>query len=146
MAIHAVRLAPVILFAHLGGYATAADPPAPAYRFVPNTDRWVQVARGETILLGKLDAAGNLEETGRRRVGEPVMSGPARWYYPINFVGRPKKAYEYRSGVLVPGELHPDGNFVPTVGGAIMRFDDYRYSPGATPIWNLPGTFVPNQR
>ncbi|HEY8505421.1 MAG TPA: hypothetical protein VIL46_12630 [Gemmataceae bacterium] len=44
--------------------------------------------------------------------------------------------------MLVPGELQPDGRFVPEAGGTIIPFADYEYRPTAPPIWNLPGRFV----
>jgi hypothetical protein len=34
------------------------------------------------------------------------------------------------------------GKFVPEPGEKVIRFSDYKYSPGATRIWNLPGNFV----
>ncbi|OWK41792.1 hypothetical protein FRUB_03870 [Fimbriiglobus ruber] len=44
--------------------------------------------------------------------------------------------------MLIPGEIRPLGQFVPEVGGKIIRFADYRYNPEAKPIWNLPGKFI----
>jgi hypothetical protein len=51
--------------------------------------------------------------------------------------------YEYRSGTLIPGQLVPNGYFVPAVGEKIIRFADYIPGPKANRIYNLPGEFVP---
>jgi hypothetical protein len=58
---------------------------------------------------------------------------------------RAKPVYEFRSGVLAPGEIREGGNFAPEVGGKIVAFADYTYTPDATPIWNLPGGFRPEK-
>jgi hypothetical protein len=54
--------------------------------------------------------------------------------------------YEYRSGVLIPGQLMEGGYFVPTAGGATIPFADYVPGPMARRIYNLPGEFVPLKR
>jgi hypothetical protein len=54
--------------------------------------------------------------------------------------------YEFRSGRLIPGDIDDDGNFIPTVGGKIIDFKDYRYGPKAPKIYNLPGKFVKKER
>jgi uncharacterized protein (TIGR03067 family) len=38
--------------------------------------------------------------------------------------------------------LTTEGNFVPETDSSIVKFEDYKYSPDAIPIWNLPGTFM----
>ena len=47
--------------------------------------------------------------------------------------------------MLIPGEIQDDGRFVPEVGGTIIKFTDYTYTPTGPRIWNLPGYFVPNE-
>lgn len=58
---------------------------------------------------------------------------------------RPNKnphVYEYRSGVLVPGKLQEYSAFIPEVGGKIIDFKDYKYTPDGPQIYNLPGFFM----
>lgn len=115
------------------------------YAFVPDPGRQCYVMRGEIRTLCKLDENGNLEEIKRFRPDEGMP--PSSWgYHPpfINYVGQgqaPRAAYEFRSGRLIKGELRPGGNFVPDVGSTVIKFEDYRYSEDAIPIWNLPGYF-----
>jgi hypothetical protein len=142
----------VILFASGGlmmfdGLA-AADPPKEKYVFFENTDRWVGIVIGDSQLIGKLDKNGELIHEYKLRAGQPSSGLPP--YGIINATGsmtKPKKVYEYRSEMLIPGELRSDGRFavgrfVPEAGGKIIAFKDYEYTPTATPIWNLPGVFV----
>lgn len=53
-----------------------------------------------------------------------------------------EKVYEYRSGILVPMVFDEYRGLIPEVGGKIIDFKDYRYSPEARRIYNLPGRFV----
>ncbi|MBX9625691.1 MAG: hypothetical protein K2X82_17955 [Gemmataceae bacterium] len=127
------------------GGAAMSDPPAPPpaqYRFVENTDRWVGVHRGGWRLIGKLDKDGEFTQEQRFRRGAGASSVPA---HELLNGSRPAaaKAYEFRHGALVPGELRKDGAFVPEVGGTVIKFADYKYTPEAPRIWNLPGYFVP---
>lgn len=123
---------------HLAAY----EPPKERYRFVEDTERWVAVFRGELQLLGKLDKNGDFVHEYKFKKGAgwnlgfpppPIINDPGL---------KPKKVYEFRSRMLIPGELQPDGAFVPEAGGRIIHFKDYEYSPTATPIWNLPGVFL----
>jgi hypothetical protein len=116
--------------------------PAPEVKFVfvQDTDRRVAIDRGDVELIGKLDEAGNFTEKFKH-VKHTFYSGPL--YYRINSTdGKPRKVYEFRSGRLIKGELDTSGNFVPEVGSTVISFKDYKYSPDAIPIWNLPGKFV----
>jgi hypothetical protein len=126
----------------MSGRTAPSDPPKGRYVFFENTDRWVAVIRGEYELIGKLDKNGEfiheikLEAGAATSAGIPpaaLLNGPRP---------APTKAYEFRSGVLIPGEMQKDGRFVPEVGGKIIPFKDYTYTPTAPPIWNLPGVFV----
>ena len=36
----------------------------------------------------------------------------------------------------------PNGDFVPEIGSKVTRFADFKYSPEAPRIWNLPGYFL----
>ena len=117
------------------------DPPKKKYVFVENTDRWVRVTQGEWQFVGKLDKNGDFAQEFGWKKGQEVKA--PQGIDTINFsAGQHKRAYEFRSGMLIPGELQPDGRFVPEVGGKIIPFKDYQYSPSATRIWNLPGFFV----
>lgn len=112
------------------------------YVFVPNTDRKVRICRGELLLVGRLDAEGSFRELVRYKRGQQLTGGVGGVL--INDTmpdGSPRPVYEYRSGMLIKGELHDDGSFVPEIGSTIIPFKDYRYAPDAIPIWNLPGRF-----
>ena len=126
----------------LARQSTPPSAPAERYVFVENTDVWVGVIRGEACLIGKFDKNGDFtHEIKRKSVGGGSAGIPAHGV--VNAAGStPRKVYEFRSCVLIPGELRKDGNFVPEVGGKIIAFADYKYTPEATRIWNLPGGFV----
>ena len=135
--------APALLLA-TGGVAMSNPPAAPPgpYRFVENTDRWVGVLRGEWLLIGKLDKDGEFVHEHRVRRGDPLF-GATPAFVLLNGGGpKPRKTFEFRHGALIPGELR-DGAFFPEVGGKVIAFADYTYSPEAPPIWNLPGGFQP---
>jgi hypothetical protein len=97
---------------------------------------------------GKLDTAGNFipQDTGTTYVG--FYSGS-----PLNIVNVPRPrgpgivdntelVYEFRSDYLILGTLNLAGDFIPAGGSKVIRFSDYRYSPDAPRIYNLPGRFV----
>lgn len=112
------------------------------YQFVPNVDiPFLLILRGE-IIFGRLDAEGVFHQVARY--------GPSAMNYQQHggiFLNSNKLAgrivYEYRSNALIPGTFNREGYFVPEVGGTTIRFQDYRYSPSATHIWNIPGYFYP---
>lgn len=52
------------------------------------------------------------------------------------------KLFEFRKGILIPMIMDKDRGLIPEIGGKIMEFKDYEYSPSARPIYNLPGRFV----
>jgi hypothetical protein len=140
-----------VMFLFAAGGPLMSDQPAfpnppkgERYVYVENTDRWVGVIRGEWCLVGKLDKNGDFIHEMKFKQGQPASSAPA--YGLINYPGvNPRKAYEFRSGMLVPGELQVDGRFVPEAGRKVIPFKDYDYYLGAPPIWNLPGAFVPEK-
>jgi hypothetical protein len=121
--------------------SAAGDSPDTRFVFVQNLDRDVAIISHQYFLIGKLDASGNLHVQHR------ILQSAARSRLPsftvINerFSGK-AKAYELRSGRLVPGEIQVDGRFVPDLGSEVIDFKDYRYSSYSVPIYNLPGTFV----
>jgi hypothetical protein len=116
------------------------------YEFVKDTDRWICTIQGETMSIGKLNASGTFIAEKRwfqLKKGQPLSQVP-----PLLFInGKSQKGvYEFRSGRLIPGDLDKDGNFIPTVGGKIIEFKDYRYGPKAAKIYNLPGKFVRKEK
>ena len=124
----------------VSGRAAFSDPPKERYVFVENTDRWVGVMRSGWYVIGKLDLNGDFLDERKIMAGRPWISAPPHSL--LTGGAKPKKVYEFRSGMLIPGEVQPDGRFVPEAGGKIIRFKEYQYSPAAIPIWNLPGVFV----
>src|SRR5262249_31747695 len=96
---------------------------------------------GNTLSIGKLDCSGNFIPDKRwfqLRRGDLSSVPPSTL---INGLAQ-KGVYEFRSARLIPGDLDKNGNFIPTVGGRIIDFKDYRYGPKAAKIYNLPGKFV----
>jgi uncharacterized protein (TIGR03067 family) len=117
----------------------APAPPPEEYVFVEDTDRWVGIWKGDVHLVGKLDANGDFTQTYRFEFGAAMSAS----FTLINHPGpKAKNVYEFRSGRLIKGDLMTEGNFVPETGSSIVKFEDYKYSPDAIPIWNLPGTFM----
>ena len=119
-----------------------SDPPNERYVFVENTNRWVVIIRGEWQLIGKLDKNGDFIQDKKYKKGQGGSRPSSVLINSSGHASKSKKVYEFRSGALIPGEIQPDGQFVPQVGGKIIPFKDYNYSPTATPIWNLPGVFL----
>src|SRR5439155_18230012 len=116
------------------------------YVFVYDLRRSVKIVRGEHQSLGKLDMAGDFtpekpfinEKRHEQRSDEPdyvVINAPAQ-----------KGVYEFRSDLLshrlIPGDIDDNGNFIPELGCRIIDFKDYRYSPTAHTIYNLPVKFL----
>jgi hypothetical protein len=127
---------PIAALALLAGYHPPEPPPA-EYVFVRDTARRVGFNRRGVRYVGTLDADGNFYEEGRfsnKQPGSPLLGRYTR-------IGKPGPAYEYRAGTLVKGAINGDGVFVPDADAPAIPFWQYKYSPTATPIWNLPGTF-----
>ncbi len=63
---------------------------------------------------------------------------------PLESVFREKeRLYELRHGVLIPVFYYRERGFVPEVGGEIVPFSEYKYTPLSRRIYNLPGRFIP---
>jgi hypothetical protein len=122
----------IVLFA---GYHPPEPPPA-EYVFVPDTGRRVGFYRQRVTYIGKLDADGNFHAEERISIDQigSLMTRFTR-------IGKWGPAYEYCAGKLVKGVINTDGVFVPDPQAPVIQFKDYRYSPTAIPIWNLPGSF-----
>jgi hypothetical protein len=116
-----------------------APVPVEQFEFVPNTARTVGFRRGGDMHFGTLDAAGNFQEQGRHQVFKPTSASVPNYTLIGAAPGRP--VYEFRFGRLIKGAMDKSGNFIPEAGSVVLRFEDYRYSPTAIPIWNLPGYF-----
>jgi hypothetical protein len=113
-------------------------PPEPEYVFIPDTARRVVIFRQQMSFFGTLDTDGNFHE--ELRIGfEKSGSFQKGTCTPI---GRRGPAYEYRAGKLVKGVIGTDGMFVPDPNAPVTHFINYKYSPDAVPIWNLPGYFM----
>ena len=88
--------------------------------------------------LHDLEAALEAKRTGVPRVGS--WPGDLVQTRSVN-----EKVYEYQKGILIPMIVDKDRGLIPEVGGKIIEFKDYEYSPGARRIYNLPGRFVPKR-
>lgn len=116
------------------------------YEFVKDTERWVVLIQGDKHSIGKLDGSGNFLPDKRWLRQKPEqMASMVPPSILINSPGQ-KGVYEFRSGRLIPGDIDESANFVPTVGGRIIDFKDFRYSPKAPKIYNLPGKFVRKEK
>ncbi len=116
------------------------DDPAAEYVFVPDVSIRYRHYLGENTCLGKLDANGTFIHdmtTINSKFG--LIGGPSKL---IEAKTPNEKVYEYRSGVLVPMYINDKNKLIPEVGGKIIDFKEYKYSPTARRIYNLPGRFV----
>src|ERR1700733_15125903 len=112
------------------------------YVFVKDTERLVAIDRGDVFLSGRLDADGEFHQTKRIEANNGVIQSFGPSYRLLNGGSNtPRTVYEFRSGILIPGTIKSQGNFIPEVGGKIIKFEDYKYSPTGIQIWNLPGHF-----
>ncbi len=117
----------------------ACDAPA-VHIFVPDLSTRYRHNVGEFTCLGTLDSKGTFIPdltTLNSKFG--VIGGPSKL---IEAKTPNEKVYEYRSGVLVPMYINDKNKLIPEVGGKIIDFKDYQYSPTARRIYNLPGRFV----
>jgi hypothetical protein len=115
------------------------------YRFISNTKRKYFVVKDERAWTGKLDVYGGFifftDSCPKEQIGLLMWQG----YWPlVRFPNGKPEVYEYRSGYLIPGRIDKD-TFVPDLGGKIMDFEKYRYSPQGRAIYNLPGYFTPRE-
>lgn len=95
---------------------------------------------GDCSFLGTLDNKGQFVPdltTANSTFG--LIGGPSKL---IEAKTPNEKVYEYRTGILVPMYINDKNKLIPEVGGKIIDFKDYQYSPTARRIYNLPGRFV----
>jgi hypothetical protein len=118
----------------------------PRYRYKEDLSRSICLFRNGMYSYGEFDSAGNFVAKGPPGPRHAFETGPLRHTVgiPRDAKGDPTEkeaAYEYRSGLLIPGLLIKSGNFVPTEGAKVMSFKDYQFSVTSTRIYNLPGVF-----
>jgi hypothetical protein len=107
------------------------------YEFVPDTDRFVGLYRGNRESIGKLDHKGNFIPDPR---WVDIGEGSYFMHERINLHAGP--AYEFRSGRLILGEIDKEHNFIPKLDSKVIDFEDFKFSETAIRIYNLPGKFV----
>ncbi len=113
-----------------------SQPPGTEYVFIPEPNKFVNWQIGKRQCYGNLDSDGNFLPDFSLD-GKPV-SGPG-WL--LQGVKDKQLLYEYRSGLLVPMVYERQRGVIPEIGGKIIDFKDYKYSPSARLIYNLPGYF-----
>jgi hypothetical protein len=111
------------------------------YVYVPNLAQRVQKKQDNRLLFGLLNENGDFILYASYPKNSVSRMPKAK---PINtWTGTRVKCYEFRSGRLILGETLEDGRFVPDIGSEVIDFQkDYKYSPSAIRIYNLPGSFV----
>src|SRR6516162_4264560 len=108
-----------IVAALLGARQLGAGPNH-EYAFVPSAEGHVAIVRDEWLLIGKLDASGNFEHQWKYPKSSPLSGIPA--FRIINFrSAKLSIAYEFRSGMLIKGEIQENGSFVPEAGSKVLR-------------------------
>lgn len=130
------------------------------WQFQPAEKTQAHMVRDGFILFGRIDKYGNhIWEYNSRNVETAKKNELYREYlfdedFPEKLTpdrvgtktrplsGNIGPCYEYRHGKLIPGVLR-GYDFVPQLGGKVIEFSEYQYSPKSSPIYNLPGEFVP---
>jgi hypothetical protein len=126
----------------LGPDVARPAPRATRYIFVQDLDPVVGVRRRFVVIYGKLNADGELIADGKRTLNARDANLPYGRIINNLTSDQPRPCYELHSGRLIKGVLTTAGSFVPEVGSAVTRFEDYEYTPDGPPIWNLPGFFM----
>lgn len=119
------------------------------FLFIPNNDRCFIHHAGGVSCIGTINADGSfvpdlldLDKTVQAFKAKVPRSGVSM---PPELLGKLQagdKAYEYRSGYLIPMVVDAKHGLIPEVGQKIIEFKTYKYSPTAKIIYNLPGRFV----
>ncbi|MBL8825223.1 MAG: hypothetical protein JNJ77_21730 [Planctomycetia bacterium] len=118
------------------------------YEFIPSSTKSKYHSVGIRDCLGTIDADGNFRPNLsdlEKMINAFKRKLPRSRMGPSNLIERKhtkEKVYENRSGILVPMVFDEYRGLIPEVGGKIIDFKDYRYSPEARRIYNLPGRFV----
>lgn len=108
------------------------------YRFVERLDRYVAQVTRDRFKLGRLSREGNFVVTRDVPV-DGFDSGPPFVVLPSGSL-RPHQFYELRGQWLVLGWMD-NGTFTADAPPQKLKFTEYKYTPWAVPIWNLPGYF-----
>jgi hypothetical protein len=135
----ALQATAVLILVVVGGGLGAPVPPD-EYVFVPYRPL-IALMRDGAYDFGRFDERGNFVAEKRVHVKDLDREIGWRVAYAIWYVPKPNEVYEFRSERLIKGTLEKDFNFVPHVGATVIHFKDYKYSPDAIRIWNLPGYF-----
>src|SRR5262245_21034790 len=90
----------LLLASCAAGFSAAPPPPGGEYVFAPDTARLVGIERGDLVLVGKLDTDGNFLESARQKKGEESSGARFDLLNRPAADGKPRPAYEYRSGRL----------------------------------------------
>lgn len=113
-----------------------------SYQYIPNIRVTGVVANkfceGTLAKDGAFEPDISMLFSGKSRAQGSGIGAP---YYTIGFTNE-QKLYEYRSGILIPVIYYSKLGIVPEIGGKIIDIKEYRYSPTARRIYNLPGRFV----
>ncbi len=104
---------------------------------------------GDLPCIGHIDAFGSfvpnikdLDKVIQARKRNEFVGGVSAPTPLIMQVKPNEPVYAYRSGILVPMIIDNKRGLIHEVGGKIIDFKDYHYSPTARRIYNLPGRFV----
>jgi hypothetical protein len=129
----------------------SAETPVYEYEFVPGEVLVKYFRHGEKGVL--LYQVLKLDKTGAlipNPLEKPLKIPPAAivecnskdYNHPMHRMeGENEPVYEYRSGLLIKGELNWNFEFVPEKGSTVIAMEDYEISDASPRIYNLPGTF-----
>ena len=112
----------------------------------------VAVVRNGALYAAEIEPTGEIALVGAARLQAYqtdaamipcVYSGTgSRWI--INYTrATPRSVYEYRSGMLIPGSISPDGSFVPERGSKIVGIEEWGVTVPKLCIYNLPANVLP---
>lgn len=97
------------------------------------------------MYFGNLDQHGNFVPSQDSQPIDLSNGGPKSFSDRLNPLlmtfSAKEQVYEFRSHRLIPGMIYK-AEFVPDIGGKVIEFREYRFSPEARRIYNLPGKFV----
>jgi hypothetical protein len=118
-----------------------------SYEFVIQPGKRASFLLTPRTIVGWLDEQGNFHwDPDRFQPDSAAAFGP-RGPALMNAAYRAREpVFEYRSARLIPGIIDERCNFVPDLEGVVADFRDYRYSPDARRIYNLPGKFVKKEQ
>jgi len=134
--------------------------PSPKWELVPFREADKRTPEGNpwfARVIGKSMEIGQLRDNGEFIPEYGIPPLPFVWaektkgrpfYYnlPVNWhPGAEKRAetvevYEFRSGRLIEGTLHKDGNFAPKIGSKVLEQKDYDPT-NMNRVYNLPGVW-----